>query len=163
MISFVSTPGAEDATSYSDVSAANNYIHFYSDTQGVELWNNLTEERKEIFLMRATAEIDRSFAFIGTPASTGQVLQWPRQGVPTGGYRSPSTELLGTSVIPEDIRISTALLAIEIHKTELYQATQQDEADKPETLPVCVRKRLEGWGKERAHPSTTPVLAWGRR
>lgn len=66
--------GLSDADSYVDVDFADNY---YS-ARGETFWADLTDEKKEVYLIVATDFIDKEFDFYGKALNEEQALSFPR-------------------------------------------------------------------------------------
>lgn len=138
MFSFNSQAASSSATSYISVEEADNIINFFAQPSENTIWVALSATVKEKWLMRSTQIIDNSYTFLGirtslgSEASTGQRLEWPRIEVPRDGvyntlhhssYVNKTFKhynyvyddiLVNSNEIPENIRIGTALFALDL-------------------------------------------------
>lgn len=116
----VTTPGATDATSYSDIAAADAYFdaHPYPTT-----WQDAGEDEKCRALVLATRMLDSWFDWFGIITHLDQALLWPRTGVLRPGvalgieggvggpWHEPFGVLLDAHTIPVRIREAAIELA----------------------------------------------------
>ena len=103
MSSFVTTPGADDANSYTEVSFADELL----ENQGYTGWAALSNADKETWLRKATASLDRRYGsqWSGCRATSTQALDWPRRGAMVYGFT------VGTDEIPTKLKEATSLTA----------------------------------------------------
>ena len=69
--------GIENANSFVDVVYADDYF----STRGVADWALLTQEQKEVFLIKATDYINNGFKWYGQKLTTTQSLKFPRKNL----------------------------------------------------------------------------------
>lgn len=74
-LSFNAVWGGSEATSYLSVEDANTVSALLLDAPSI--WDNCTEQNKQVSLIRATQSID-SLTYIGEEYYTDQLLKWPR-------------------------------------------------------------------------------------
>tara|TARA_R100000664_G_scaffold8014_1_gene13364 strand:+ start:296 stop:868 length:573 start_codon:yes stop_codon:yes gene_type:complete len=112
-MTFDSTLGGKDSTSYIPVSTADAI--FGNSLQNSE-WAALTTAQKQSALMASTESLE-VLTFLGdrcTPATDDstveQALQWPRENASCKGVKTTATAM------PLPIRQATAYLALALHK-----------------------------------------------
>ena len=94
---------------YATVVQADSYWEHRS-----EAWAGATSDQKQVALRRASEWIDTSFLWIGSKATSGQRLQWPRTGaVDSEGFLRSGDE------IPPELADATCWLAAEALASEL--------------------------------------------
>lgn len=70
--------GLEEANSYVSVIEADDYISLFYDEMDSE-WLAMTEDEKEIFLIRSTNYVDDLIRYTSSLKSLEQSLNWPRK------------------------------------------------------------------------------------
>ena len=112
-MTFDSTLGGKDSTSYIPVSTADTI--FGNSLQNTE-WTALTTAQKQTALMVATQSLE-VLSYLGdrcTPATDDstveQRLQWPRKNASCKGVKTTA------DAIPLPVRIACSQLALELHK-----------------------------------------------
>lgn len=110
------TVGGEDANSYLTIAEGNTYFesHPYSLT-----WDDAADDDKCRALVTATRQLDFSFEWIGSVASSTQALLWPRDDA-----YGPNGYLHLTDEIPVNILNATAELA-----QQLLDSNRQADSD----------------------------------
>lgn len=68
--------GLVDSNSYVTVAFANDYLA----SMGVTAWSALTQDKKEVLLVKATDYVDNTYRWRGRKSTQEQALQFPRTG-----------------------------------------------------------------------------------
>jgi hypothetical protein len=108
--------GGEDANSYLTIAEADTYFesHAYA-----AVWEDGDDDTKCRALVTATRQLDTSFEWVGTVASSTQALLWPRDDA-----YGPNGYLHTTDEIPYNIQAATAELA-----QQLLESNRQADSD----------------------------------
>jgi hypothetical protein len=101
----IATPGDPNANSYATLAEANTYHESVLEADA-EPWNDADVDVRNRALVQATRLLDANIAWTGWPATSAQVLGWPRiyAYTRTGG-------LVASNVIPNELKNATAELA----------------------------------------------------
>lgn len=94
------TPGSASANSFATLAEADGYHagHLYAD-----VWDDADPDQKTRALITATRLIVAGVDWLGWPASTAQVLPFPRSGL-----RTRSGAAIASTVIPLELAYATA-------------------------------------------------------
>lgn len=161
----VATPGASNATAYTDITYADAYFALGAHLFGAT-WLAADDDSKCAALKMATQLLDQWYEWCGWPAASTQVLQWPRSGVidRIGNAQSPVA-------VPDDIKRGTCELAQALLAGD-RRADSEIEVNKitslsvgaislgfgagitPKVIPDAVAATLAAWGELRAIAGT---------
>lgn len=90
------TIGSLTADSYITVTDADTFFATEAHPNDNNVWLDLSDAEKEVYLRRARTQMDLSYDWIGIRASEGdgitegQALEWPRSYVPRDGWKASS-------------------------------------------------------------------------
>jgi hypothetical protein len=111
------TVGGVAANSYSTRAEAQTYFDARLYT---EAWDAVDDTEKDAALQMATRLLDQYVEWYGAPATTTQRLAWPRYGMLDRNGNS-----IGGDVLPGDLKVSTAELALRLLERD---STKESEA-----------------------------------
>jgi hypothetical protein len=131
-VTFNTDIGSEDATSYAEVSEANQYAEDYGLAAWIALDGGHGDLKKQ-YLNKAAQFIDGNYEFRGEKTSDDQALEWPRSGV----TRQDGTEL-PSDTIPRSIK------SAQIEAANYFASGVDLTADQG---PAATREKLEGLGE----------------
>lgn len=110
--------GLVDANSYVDIAYSDNYF----TSHGVFAWSDLTEEQKEVLLIKATDYIDNVYQWLGTKLNKEQALRFPRENL----YDYEGIEVTD---IPKALKDAVCeSVNVLMKNTELFQSVNENGA-----------------------------------
>lgn len=105
--------GIEDATSYIDITYADEFINTYypQDTD----WDSKSNAQKELALMIATRFVDRLIRWNGRVFTKSQSLKWPRTE-----FEDVEGRTVEAGTVPVKVKNAVAELALESLTGDIY-------------------------------------------
>ena len=109
--------GLEDANSYVSVEQADDYISlFYEEFE--DEWLNLSEDEKEVTLIRSTMFVDDLLRYTSSIRNLDQSLNWPRKTFRDREGRVVSEESVPKAIVHATIEIAFTSLDSNIFEEE---------------------------------------------
>lgn len=116
--------GMTDANSYVDVIFADSYF----STRGYSKWGELSDEEKEVFLIRGSEYINYAFDYYGKKSNPSQSMKFPRvELVDDEGYLVKGIPMVLKEAVCECAKIIS-------NGTEVFQKQESNGAVVSETI-----------------------------
>lgn len=125
--------GLTNSNSYAAVADADSY---FTD-RGNTAWAALTNDEKQIALIKGTDYLDGTYRFKGTKSDSAQALQWPRDDV----YDDEGNEISG---IPEALKKATYEASYKSISADLFQDIDKGAVKKEKVEGAVEVEYFEG-------------------